>query len=71
MDNSENEPMRRLFAEPPGSRLLEEPLSLDRYNPCEIDPPTPRQILTRLGLLLGVTVAFGLVAEVLVRLPHH
>jgi hypothetical protein len=71
MDNSENDSMRRLFAEPPNPRLLGEPLSFDRYDPCEIDPPTPSQIFTRLGLLLGVAIAFGLVAELLVPLPHH
>jgi hypothetical protein len=42
---------------------------LDRYDPCEIDPPAPLQIFTRLGLLL--MIALGLVAELLVRLPSH
>jgi hypothetical protein len=45
--------------------------SLDRYDPCEIDPPAPLQIFTRLGLLLMISLAFGLVAELLVRLPPH
>jgi hypothetical protein len=40
---------------------------LDRYDPCEIDP----QLFTRLGLLLMIALAFGLVAELLVRLPLH
>ena len=42
---------------------------LDRYDPCEIDPPEPSQIFTRLGLLLMISLAFGLVAELLVRAP--
>ena len=44
---------------------------LDRYDPCEIDPPAPLQIFIRLGLLLMIALAFGLVAELLVRLPSH
>ena len=44
---------------------------LDRYDPCEIDPPEPMQLFTRLGLLLMIALAFGLVAELLVRLPLH
>ena len=42
-----------------------------RYDPCEIDPPAPLQIFTRLGLLLMISLAFGLAAELLVRLPPH
>lgn len=44
---------------------------LDRYDPCEIDPPEPSQIFTRLGLLLMISLAFGLVAELLVRAPPY
>lgn len=44
---------------------------LDRYDPCEIDPPAPLQMLTRLGVLLMIALAFGLLAELLVRLPPH
>ena len=40
-------------------------------NSCEIDPPAPLQIFTRLGVLLMIALAFGLVAELLVRLPLH
>ena len=40
---------------------------LDRY---EFDPPSPLQIFTRLGLLLMIALAFGLVAELLARLPQ-
>ena len=43
----------------------------DRYDPYEIDPPAPLQIFTRLGALLMIALAFGLVAELLVRLPPH
>jgi hypothetical protein len=44
---------------------------LDPYDPCEIDPPAPIQKFTRLGLLLMISLAFGLAAELLVRLPPH
>jgi hypothetical protein len=44
---------------------------LDPYDPCEIDPPAPMQIVTRLGVLLMISLAFGLAAELLVRLPAH
>ena len=44
---------------------------LDRYNSYEIDPPAPLQMATRLGLLLMISLAFGVVAELLVRLPPH
>ena len=46
-------------------------LGLDRYDRCEIDPPEPLQIFARLGVLLMIALAFGLVAELLVRLPPH
>ena len=44
---------------------------LDRYDPCEILQPTPSEIFTGLGVLLAIALAFGLVAELLVRLPAH
>jgi hypothetical protein len=44
---------------------------LDRSDSCESDPPEPLQIFTRLGVLLMIALAFGLVAELLVRLPPH
>jgi hypothetical protein len=44
---------------------------LDPYDPCEIDPPAPLQMFTRLGLLLMISLAFGLAAELLIRLPPH
>jgi hypothetical protein len=47
---------------PSGHRLL-------RRNPQEIDPPAPLQIFTRLGVLLMIALAFGLMAELLARLP--
>jgi hypothetical protein len=43
---------------------------LDRYPSYEVDPPAPLQIFTRLGLLLAVALGFGLVAELLARLPQ-
>jgi hypothetical protein len=42
-----------------------------RYDQYEIDPPKPLEIFTRLGVLLMIALAFGLVAELLVRLPPH
>ena len=44
---------------------------LDRYDPCEIDPPAPLQMFTRLGLLLMISLAFALAAELVTRLPPH
>lgn len=44
---------------------------LDRYDPCEIDPPAPLEMFTRLGVLLVIALAFGLVAELLARAPLH
>jgi hypothetical protein len=44
---------------------------VDRSDQYEIDPPAPLQIFTRLGVLLMIALAFGLVAELLVRLPPH
>jgi hypothetical protein len=44
---------------------------VDRYDQHEIDPPKPLEIFTRLGVLLMIALAFGLVAELLVRLPPH
>ena len=44
---------------------------VDRYEQYEIDPPKPLEIFTRLGVLLMIALAFGLVAELLVRLPPH
>ncbi len=47
-------------------------LSWDGVRADEIeDPPAPLQIFTRLGLLLMIALAFGLVVELLVRLPQH
>jgi hypothetical protein len=45
--------------------------SAGRFDSDEIDPPAPSQILTRLGVLLMIALAFGLAAELLVRLPPH
>jgi hypothetical protein len=44
---------------------------LDRYDPSEFDPPGPLQMCTRLGVLLMIALAFGLVAELLALLPLH
>jgi hypothetical protein len=46
-------------------------LGLDRYDPCEIDPPEPLKVSARLGVLMMIALAFGLMAELLVRLPPH
>jgi hypothetical protein len=45
--------------------------AVDRDDPYEIEPPKPLEIFTRLGVLLVIALAFGLVAELLVRLPPH
>jgi hypothetical protein len=65
--------MRNLFRDRGTMAGYEDPprLGLDRYDPCEIDPPEPLQIFARLGVLLMIALAFGLVAELLVRLPPH
>ena len=42
---------------------------LPQHDPYENDPPAPLQIFPRLGVLLIVALAFGLVAELLARLP--
>jgi hypothetical protein len=44
---------------------------VDRHDPYETEPPKPLEIFTRLGVLLTIALAFGLVAELLVRLPPH
>ncbi len=46
-------------------------LGLDRYDPCEIDPPGPLQVFIGLGVLLMIALAFAFVAELLVRMPPH
>jgi hypothetical protein len=65
--------MSNLSWDPMTSDGYEDPpeRGLDAYDPCEIDPPEPMQIFTRLGLLLMIALAFGLAAELLVRLPPH
>ncbi len=44
---------------------------VDRSDSYEIDPPAPLQIFTRIGVLLLISLGFGLVAELLARLPPH
>ncbi len=65
--------MRNLLRDRVTTAGYEDPpeLGLDRYDPCEIDPPAPLQMFTRLGVLLMIALAFGLAAELLVRLPAH
>jgi hypothetical protein len=65
--------MRNLSQAPVRAERHEDPPepSFDPYHPYEIDPPAPLQIFTRLGVLLMIAVAFGLAAELLVRLPPH
>ena len=52
------------YDDPPERRL-------DRHDSCEIDPPAPLEMFTRLGVLLVIALAFRLMAELLVRLPSH
>jgi hypothetical protein len=65
--------MRNLLRDRAARGGYEEPpdLGLDRYDPCEIDPPDPLQLFTRLGVLLMIALAFGIAAELLLRLPPH
>jgi len=35
-----------------------------------MDPPTPVEIFTRLGVLLVIALAFGLAAELLGQIPN-
>jgi hypothetical protein len=65
--------MRNLLRDRVTTAGYEDPpeLGLDRYDPCEIDPPAPLQMFTRLGVLLMIALTFGLAAELLVRLPPH
>jgi hypothetical protein len=44
---------------------------VDPYDPYGAEPPKPLQIFTRLGVLLVIALAFGLVAELVVRLPPY
>jgi hypothetical protein len=46
-------------------------LSLDRYDPCEIDPPAPLEMFARIGVLMMIALAFGLAAELVVWLQPH
>jgi hypothetical protein len=65
--------MRNLSWDGVGADRDEDPpeRGLDRYDPYENDPPAPLQIFTRLGVLLTIALAFGLMAELLVQLPSH
>jgi hypothetical protein len=64
--------MRNLLRDRARQAGYEDPpaLNLDRYDPCEIDPPAPLEMFTRIGVLLMIALAFGLAAELLVWLPH-
>ncbi len=42
--------------------------SLDRYDPCEIDPPA--YMFVRLGAAVAIALGLALAAEHLVRLTH-
>ena len=63
--------MRNLLWDRVSAERREHPTEhrLYRHDPHEMDPPTPLQIFTRLGVLLTIALAFGLVAEILARLP--
>jgi hypothetical protein len=43
-------------------------VSLDRYDPCEIDPPA--YMFVRLGAAVAIVLGLALAAEHLVRLTH-
>jgi hypothetical protein len=63
--------MRNLLWDRVSAERLDPPRvnRLSRRDPYEFDPPSPLQIFTRLGVLLMIALAFGLVAELLARLP--
>ncbi|MGB7972889.1 MAG: hypothetical protein WCF81_00775 [Roseiarcus sp.] len=63
--------MRNLLLDRVNAERRDHPFEHRRFrrDPYEIDPPAPLQIFTRLGLLLVIALAFGLVAELLARLP--
>ncbi len=63
--------MRNLLLDRVNAERRDHPFEhrLSRHDPHEIDPPAPLQIFTRLGVLLLIALAFGLVAELLARLP--
>jgi hypothetical protein len=42
----------------------------DLYSSGECDPPTPLQMFTRLGVLLLITLGFGMAAQFLASMPH-
>lgn len=65
--------MRNLLRDRARQAGFEDPphLNLDRYDPCEIDPPAPLEMFTRIGVLLTIALAFGLAAELVVWLQPH
>jgi hypothetical protein len=65
--------MRNLLWDRVSAERRDHPLEhrLLRHDPYEIDPPAPLQIFTRLGVLLVIALAFGLVAELLAQLPSQ
>jgi hypothetical protein len=42
----------------------------DVYSSGECDPPSPLQMFTRLGVLLVITLGFGLAAQFLAGMPY-
>ena len=64
--------MRNLLRDRVTTAGYEDPpeLGLDRYDPCEIDPPAPLQMFTRLGVLLVIVLGFGLAAQFLAGLAR-
>jgi hypothetical protein len=65
--------MRNLTSLPVSAERRRDPplRAVDRNDQYEIAPPKPLEIFTRLGMLVVIALAFGLVAEILVRLPPH
>jgi hypothetical protein len=64
--------MRNLSSDRVSAERLQDPplQGVGRYDQYD-DPPKPLEIFTRLGVLLMIALAFGLVSELLVRLPPH
>lgn len=58
----------RLWARPEGTE--DRRREFDGPNSYDMDPPTPVEIFTRLGVLLVIALAFGLAAELLGQIPN-
>jgi hypothetical protein len=63
--------MRNLLWDRVSAERQDHPQELRLDGSYDVDPPTPLQIFTRLGVLLVIALGFGLAAELLAQLPPH